>query len=106
MNVTEALRRLIPNHPDWTGCPLAPLYDKTGQDEERAARLYGKLVCRVGVNRSERWWCFPEPVEPDHFSTTYVLESEIAVRQIGGATRPLNSDSLGLAHADIVVARS
>lgn len=80
MNVTQALRCFIPTHPDWTGSALAPLYDKTGQNEEHAARLYGNLVCRVGVSRPERWWCFPEPVEPDHFSRTYVLESEIAAR--------------------------
>jgi hypothetical protein len=78
--VTQALRCFIPTHPDWTGSALAPLYDKTGQNEEHAARLYGNVVCRVGVSRPERWWCFPEPVEPDHFSRTYVLESEIAAR--------------------------
>lgn len=37
-NVTEAVRRFIPNHPDWTGTPLQPLYDKTGQDDVHAAR--------------------------------------------------------------------
>jgi len=75
MNVTEAVRRFIPNAPDWTGSPLMPLYDRTGQDEVRAGRLYGNLVCRVRVNRPERWWCFPEPVAEDRFSRTYVLES-------------------------------
>jgi hypothetical protein len=80
MNVTEAVRRSIPNHPDWTDSPLQPLYDKTGQDEVHAARLYGNLVCRVGVSREERWWCFPEPVAEDRFSRSYVLESRIAAQ--------------------------
>jgi hypothetical protein len=44
MNVTDALRRSIPRHPDWTGSPLFPLWDRTGQDEGHAARLYGNLV--------------------------------------------------------------
>lgn len=77
MNVTEALRRSIPNNPDWTGSALQPLYDRTGQDEVHAARLYGNLVCRIGIQRPERWWCFPEPVAEDRFSRTYVLESRI-----------------------------
>ncbi|MDQ6702829.1 MAG: hypothetical protein M3Z96_06835 [Pseudomonadota bacterium] len=78
MNVTEAVRRFIPNHPDWTGTPLQPLYDKTGLGDVHAARLYGNLVCRVGISRPERWWCFPEPVAEDRFSRTYVLQSRIA----------------------------
>lgn len=78
MNVTEALRRSIQNNPDWTGSALQPLYDRTGQDDVHAARLYGNLVCRVGINRPERWWCFPEPVAEDRFSRTYVLESRVA----------------------------
>jgi hypothetical protein len=80
MNVTNALRSFIQTHPDWTGTALEPLYAKTGQDEEHAARLYGNLVCRVGIGRRETWWCFPEPVGQDHFSRTYVLESAIAAR--------------------------
>jgi hypothetical protein len=80
MNVTEAVRRFIPNHPDWTGSPLQPLYDRTGQDDVHAARLYGNLVCRVGVSRPERWWSFPQPVAEDRFSRTYVLESRVAAR--------------------------
>jgi hypothetical protein len=78
MNVTVAVRRFILNAPDWTGSPLMPLYDKTGRDEVHAGRLYGNLVRRVGVNRPERWWCFPEPVAEDRFSRTYVLESRVA----------------------------
>jgi len=80
MNVTEAVRTFIPNHPDWTGSPLEPLYDKTSQDEIHAARLYGNLVCRVGIGRLERWSSFPQPVAEDRFSRTYVLESSIAAR--------------------------
>ncbi|MGH7088513.1 MAG: hypothetical protein ACREFQ_06395 [Stellaceae bacterium] len=30
MNVTEALRHSIPNHPDWNGTALQALYDRTG----------------------------------------------------------------------------
>lgn len=78
MNVTDALRRAIPNHPDFVGTPLMPLYDKTGQDQEHTARLYGNLVCRVGIKRPEVWWCFPEPVADDRFSRTYILQSRIA----------------------------
>lgn len=80
MNVTEAVRRFIPSHPDWSGSPLAPLFDNTGQDEIHAARIYGNLVCRVGVSRPERWWSFPQPVAEDRFSRSYVLESRIPVR--------------------------
>lgn len=78
MNVTTAIRAFLPMPPDWTGSPLQPLYDRTGQDDERAAKLYGNLVCRVGVGRPEIWWCFPEPVAEDRFSRTYVLSSKIA----------------------------
>jgi hypothetical protein len=78
MNVTDAVRRFIPTHPDWTGSALEPLYARTGQDEERAARLYGNLVCRIGISRPETWWSFPQPVADDQFSRTYVLESQIA----------------------------
>jgi hypothetical protein len=78
MNVTDAVRRFIPTHPDWTGSVLQPLYAKTGQDEVRAARLYGNLVCRIGIGRPETWWSFPQPVSDDQFSRTYVLESQIS----------------------------
>jgi hypothetical protein len=78
MNVTEAIRRVMPDSRDWTGSALQPLYDKTGQDEIHVARIYGNLACRVGVNRPETWWCFPEPVAEDRFSRTYVLQSRIA----------------------------
>ncbi len=77
MNVTEALRLSIPNNPDWAGTALQPLYDRTGQDEVHAARIYGNLVCRVGIARPERWWCFPQPVAEDRFSRTYVLEARV-----------------------------
>ena len=78
MNVTRALREFIPNHPDWTGSPLMPLYENTGMDEVHAARVYGNLVCRIGVrSRQEVWWCFPEPVAEDHFSRTYVIEDRV-----------------------------
>jgi hypothetical protein len=80
INVTEAVRRFIPNHPDWTGTPLQPLWQRTGRDEIHAARIYGNLVCRVGVGRSERWWSFPQPIAEDRFSRTYVLEAHIAAR--------------------------
>jgi hypothetical protein len=30
MNVIEAVRRFIPNHPDWTGTPLQSLYKQDG----------------------------------------------------------------------------
>ncbi|HUH83331.1 MAG TPA: hypothetical protein VLX85_01905 [Stellaceae bacterium] len=76
MNVTEAIRRFLPNPPDFSGTPLAPLYDKTGQDEEHAAKLYGNMVCRVGVKRPEIWWCFPQVVGEDRHSRTYVLHSK------------------------------
>jgi hypothetical protein len=79
MNVTEAIRRFIPNHPDW-GSPLQPLYDRTGQDDVHAARVYGNLVCRIGIGRPEHWWCFPQPVAEDRFSRTYVLESHVAAQ--------------------------
>jgi hypothetical protein len=79
MNVTETVRRFISNHPDWMGTALQPLYDKTDQDEVHAARLYGNLVCRVGISRPEQWWSFPQPVAEDCFSRTYVLSSRIPV---------------------------
>lgn len=79
MNVTDAIRRFIPYAPSWVGSPLQPLYDRTGQDDVYAARLYGNLVCHVGIRRRETWWCFPEPVAEDRFSRTYVLESRIPV---------------------------
>ena len=53
--------------------------NKTGLDDVHAARLYGNLVCRVGIIRPERWWCFPEPVADDRFSRTYVLQSRISL---------------------------
>jgi hypothetical protein len=74
MNVTEALRALPLGSKDWTGSPLEPLWDKTGQDEERAAKLLGNLVCRVGVARPEGWWTYPQKVA-DHTSRTYVLDT-------------------------------
>jgi hypothetical protein len=30
------------------------LYDNSGQDEERPARLFGNLVCRAGIQPPER----------------------------------------------------
>lgn len=79
MNVTKTLRLFVPNHPDWTGTPLLPLYDKLGRDEVRAARLYGSLVCRVAVNRAECFWCFAAPVAEDRHSRTYVLSGHVPV---------------------------
>lgn len=79
MNVTVATRRFIPNSPDWTGSALQPLYDKTGEDPVYAARLYGNLVCHVGIRRKETWWCFPEPVADGRFSRTYILVGRLPV---------------------------
>jgi hypothetical protein len=75
MNVTEALRASIANNPDWNGIPLQPLYDKTGQDPERAAQLYGNLVCHVGIQRKEDWYCYSQH-QPgkEHGSRTYFLK--------------------------------
>ena len=78
MNVTTAIRASMPDPPSWEGSPLQPLYDKTGQNEERAAKLYGNLVCRVGVSRPETWWSFPEAVAEDRHSRTYILNSHVA----------------------------
>jgi hypothetical protein len=83
MNVTEAVRRFIPTHPDWTGSALQPFWENTGKDEKRAARIYGNLVCRIGVHRIETWWCHSERVAEDRRSRTYVLESQFA-RRIAG----------------------
>src|ERR1700737_2961418 len=58
-----------------SGGPNIPVVD----DDVHAARLYGNLVCRVGIIRPERWWCFPEPVADDRFSRTYVLQSRISL---------------------------
>ena len=64
MNTTEALREFVPQSrtinitllaDDWRYTALEPLYSRTGQDVEHAAKLYGNLVCRVGVRRPETW---------------------------------------------------
>jgi hypothetical protein len=73
VNVTEAVRQHIPTNPDWNGTPLQPLYDRTGQDEERASWVYGNLVCDVGIHRKETWWVFKQAVGPNQHSSTYVL---------------------------------
>jgi hypothetical protein len=73
VNVTEAIRQNIPNAPDWTYSPLQPLYDQTGCDPDRARRVYGNLVCRVGISRPETWWVFKQVVGHDQYSSTYVL---------------------------------
>lgn len=83
MNVTHAVREFIPTHPDWTGSPLQPLYDRTGQDPEHAARIYGNLVCEVGIQRPETWWCFPEPVAEDRMSRSYVADSAMRAQVHG-----------------------
>jgi hypothetical protein len=75
MNVTKAIRTFIPESPDWTGTPLQPLYDKTGKDDDRARKLYGNLVCRVGISRPETWWRWKQDVGGEHKSSTYRLES-------------------------------
>jgi hypothetical protein len=74
VNVTEAVRQHIPNHPNWTGSPLQPLHDQTGKDEDNTKWIYGNLVCRVGViHRPETWWVFKCPVGHNQHSSTYVL---------------------------------
>jgi hypothetical protein len=78
MNVTEALRRSMPNPPAWTGSPLQAIYDRNGQDKERAALLYGNLCCRIGVLRPEIWCCFPQVVGYDRpHSRTYALQGSL-----------------------------
>lgn len=79
MNVTEAIRRVMP-YSDWTGTPLMPLYERTGQDYDQAALLYGNLVCRVGIRRPETWCSFSQPVADDRHSRTYVLHERVASR--------------------------
>jgi hypothetical protein len=73
MNVTVACRRFLPHHPNWDNSPLEALWRDTGQNEQRAAWLYGNFVCRIGVSRSETWWVFKQGVGPDKDSSTYVL---------------------------------
>lgn len=78
MNVTVAVRTSMPNPPSWEGSALQPLYDRTGQDDDRARLFYGNLVCRIGVGRPETWWRFSEPVAEDRHSSTYILNRQIA----------------------------
>jgi hypothetical protein len=63
---------------EWEGTALMPLYSETGQDEERAARLYGLLVCRIAIERAdalgEIWYTFKQEISEDRpTSRSYVL---------------------------------
>jgi hypothetical protein len=77
MNVTEAIRLVMPHPPSWRKSALEPLYDNTyiNQHEERASWLYGNYVCRIGVRqRLETWWVFKKTVGADNrSSSTYVI---------------------------------
>ena len=58
---------------DWTNTPLQPLYEvAAGYDEADAAKLLGNMVCRIGVQRPELWYCFQQNVG-DHTSRTYMM---------------------------------
>jgi hypothetical protein len=76
VNVTEALRDSIPNHPNWSGTPMEPLWERTGQDEQHAAFVYGNLVCRVGVQRPETWWVYKITIGFERSSSLYVYDHE------------------------------
>lgn len=78
MNVTAAIRTSVPSPPSWVGCALQPLYDRTGQDPERARLFYGNFVCSVGIGRPELWWRRKETVGQDQHSSTYILNSQIS----------------------------
>ena len=40
---------------DWTGTPLAPLYDACSENEELAGQLFGVVFKWVVIDRPERW---------------------------------------------------
>jgi hypothetical protein len=75
VNVTQALRQHIPNHPYWSGTPMEPLWECT-RDEEQAAWVYGNLVCRVGVERPDTWWVYKISVGFERSSSIYIYDHE------------------------------
>jgi len=54
MNVTAPFRASAQRIRMGLEATTSRLYDNTGQDEERPARLYGNLVCRAGIQPPER----------------------------------------------------
>jgi hypothetical protein len=86
-NLREAIAKRLPFNvtwtspgADWTGTPLEPLYSKTGEDEEHAAKLYGLFACRVVLEwareHGERWWTFKQPIGLcRHTSRSYVRQA-------------------------------
>jgi len=77
INVTEAVRQFIPNHPDWSDTPLEALYACVANSKnavEIASWIYGNLVCRIGVRqRRETWWVWKQTVGPNPPSSSYIL---------------------------------
>ncbi len=66
-NVTNS----VPSN--WANTALQPLYETAAAyDEEDAAKLLGNLFCRIGIQRSEPWFCFQQRVG-DHTSRIYML---------------------------------